>query len=77
MHYQKGYVVLGATGKQAHQQLVAERLRITERWWAQLHRRVREQPNAIVDSSSAPFDEAIGEEQQGRSSLKHRVNVRA
>jgi len=74
---EKADVIFGPVGKQASKQLAAEGLGITERRWPESGQRGRERPDAIVDDLSAPFDQAVGEEQQGRSRLKDHLGLRA
>jgi hypothetical protein len=74
---EKADVFFGRVGKQAGKQLAAEGLGITERGWPQIGQRARERPDAIVDDLSAPFDQAVCEQDQGRSRLKDQLGLRA
>jgi hypothetical protein len=74
---EKADVIFRRVGKQAGKQLAAEGIGITERGWLQNGQRRRERPDAIVDDLSAPFDQAVGEEDQGRSRLKDHLGLRA
>jgi hypothetical protein len=73
---EKADVIFWRVGKQPTEQLAAQGLGITERGGPQIGQRGREQPDAI-DDLSAPFDQAVGEEDQGRSRLKDQLGLRA
>ena len=77
MRDEKADVIFGRVGKQAGKQLAAEGLGITERGWPQICQRARERPDAIVDDLSAPFDQAVCEQDQVRSRLKDQLGLRA
>jgi hypothetical protein len=70
-------VVVRPARKQASEQFVAEGLGITERGWPQIGQHGRERPDAVIDDLSAAFDQAVREEQQGRSRVKDHIRLGA
>ena len=68
---------VGWTGSRQGEQLTAQGLGITERGWPQIGQGGRERPDAIVDDLPAPFDQAVREEDQGRSRLKDQLRLGA
>jgi hypothetical protein len=74
---EKADVFFWRVGKQATEQLAAQGLGITERGWPRSGSVVESDLMPSVDDLSAPFDQAVGEEDQGRSRLKDHLGLRA